>query len=101
MDAHFRHYQDSDANYILGVCLSMYVPSTTNNRMYYWGLNFRPQEPVLESNWDSIQFKFPWTTTSYLTGHPENYDSWYNITGGVVDTNTFGAKSNYTIYDKQ
>ena len=42
MDAFFRHYQAPDDTYMLQVCLNLRVPITTNNRMYYWGLNFRP-----------------------------------------------------------
>jgi hypothetical protein len=94
MTVDFEHSQDAQSEYTLNACIKLTVPEPTNSRSYYWGLMFKPSEPVTETNYDGIQFYALYTTSGYATLTPDMYDSW-KITTTALDTNTNGAKTTY------
>ena len=54
MTVDVQHIQDEDDNFVMNMCLDLTVPAPTNSREYYWGLNFKPAEPKVESTWDGV-----------------------------------------------
>lgn len=56
MHVTLSHFTNDKEEYQLQACVNLKVPKVTENRIYYWGLNFKPNEPVTERKWDGIRW---------------------------------------------
>lgn len=97
MELSVTHWQNESNDYMVQMCTLFDVEMDTlsnSHFQFYWGVNFRPESPVRESNWDGIRWNMivP-TVQADLDRHkPTGRDVWLNWDRDtVLDTNFYGA----------